>query len=75
MIGLAGSGIPFVQQAAIAFFGIRGVGSIYYLAYALDERDFRKEEYLWSIIGWVILASIVIHGVTAAPAMRRIDRD
>jgi NhaP-type Na+/H+ or K+/H+ antiporter len=58
----------------ISFFGIRGIGSIYYLAYAMNRADFGHEELLWATIGFVVLVSIVVHGVTVTPIMRRLDR-
>ncbi|MCC2663119.1 MAG: sodium/hydrogen exchanger, partial [Geminicoccaceae bacterium] len=39
LIGLAGSGHPLDERAAISFFGIRGVGSFYYLAYAYNAAE------------------------------------
>lgn len=74
LIGLLGNGMRFREKAAISFFGIRGFGSVYYLAYALNEANFRQERFLWSIVGWVIVASILVHGVSAAPVMRRVGK-
>ncbi|MDQ0823009.1 NhaP-type Na+/H+ or K+/H+ antiporter [Arthrobacter sp. V4I6] len=63
------------ERIAISFFGIRGIGSLYYLAYALGEGDFSAQaEQLWAIIGLVVAASIVVHGATTAPVMNRLDR-
>ncbi len=73
LIGLAGSGVPWKRRAAISFFGIRGVGSVYYLAYALGEEGFRQAELLWATVGFVILISIVIHGFTATTVMARLE--
>jgi NhaP-type Na+/H+ or K+/H+ antiporter len=61
------------ERWAIAFFGIRGVGSIYYLAYALGAARFRGAAELWAIVAFVIVLSVVLHGVTAAPIMKRLD--
>ncbi len=73
-IGLTGMPISSRERRAIAFFGIRGVGSIYYLAFAVGHADFDGVDELWSITLFTILASIVIHGVTATPIMERLDR-
>jgi NhaP-type Na+/H+ or K+/H+ antiporter len=64
---------PHTERWAIAFFGIRGVGSVYYLAHALNETDFSGAEELWAITAFAILLSIVVHGVSAAPLMRFVD--
>jgi NhaP-type Na+/H+ or K+/H+ antiporter len=72
-LSLLGTRAPPGERWAIAFFGIRGVGSVYYLAYALNEAEFRGADDLWAVAAFVILLSVVVHGVTAAPIMRHID--
>ncbi|MFL5161259.1 MAG: cation:proton antiporter [Microvirga sp.] len=72
-IGLIGTDPPFGEKAAISFFGIRGIGSIYYLAYALQHAKFDIGHLLWSTAGFIILVSIVLHGITVTPTMRRLD--
>jgi sodium/hydrogen antiporter len=74
LIGLAGAPMPFGEKLAISFFGIRGVGSLYYLAYALNEGHFANGDSLWAVVGFVVLISILIHGISATPAMARLDR-
>ncbi len=75
LISLSGVACPFGEKAVIAFFGIRGIGSAYYLAYGLTHAEhFERPEYLWSVIALMILTSIVIHGVTVTPALREIDK-
>lgn len=62
------------EHAAIAFFGIRGIGSFFYLAYALGSADFGvPDEQLWAIVAFVVLGSVVLHGITATPVMNHID--
>lgn len=72
-LGLLGTGAAPLERGAIAFFGIRGVGSFYYLAYASNQIGFSQIDRLWAIVGLVVVISIVIHGITASPAMRRLD--
>lgn len=62
------------EKAVISFFGIRGVGSAYYIAYALNHGKFDRPDLLWSVVGLIVLISIVIHGATVTPAMRYVDR-
>ncbi|WP_328596463.1 cation:proton antiporter [Aeromicrobium yanjiei] len=62
------------ERLATAFFGIRGIGSIYYLAYATGREDFSDVDTLWSTTAFVIAVSVVLHGVTATPVMRWLDR-
>ena len=56
-----------------AFFGVRGVGSLYYLAYALGEADLADAAWLWSTVGFTVVASVLIHGVLSTPVMKRLD--
>ena len=74
MLALLGSPTPRRERGAIAFFGIRGIGSFYYLAYALNHADFERSDELWSVLGFTVLLSILVHGVTVTPAMRHLDR-
>ncbi|MGE9007737.1 cation:proton antiporter [Leptospira interrogans] len=71
---LSGTTCPPTERAVISFFGIRGLGSIYYLAYALQKGNFDKVDVVWSTAAFIILISIVLHGVTVTPMMRLIDR-
>jgi sodium/hydrogen antiporter len=61
------------QRWAAAFFGVRGVGSIYYLAYAAGEVEAFGADWLWSTVGFTIVASVLVHGALASPVMRRVD--
>jgi NhaP-type Na+/H+ or K+/H+ antiporter len=74
-VSLAGSGRSTLERFVISFFGIRGLGSVYYLAYAINHGRFENEVSLWSTLGLVILVSILLHGITVTPFMRRLDRN
>jgi len=74
-ISLAGSPASGSEKTVVAFFGIRGLGSFYYIAYALGQADFDKPELLWVTVCCAVLSSIVIHGVLVTPIMRRLDRN
>lgn len=73
-IALLGFSAPFREKLTISFFGIRGVGSIYYMAYGINEMNVPQAERLWGLVGLVVLFSILIHGVTVTPIMRSLDR-
>ncbi|MDN4612201.1 cation:proton antiporter [Arthrobacter burdickii] len=63
------------ERTVLAFFGVRGIGSIYYLSYALSKGEFTADETaLWRVGGLVIVLSIVVHGITAAPVINALDR-
>jgi NhaP-type Na+/H+ or K+/H+ antiporter len=67
------AGLDHHERLVVAFFGVRGVGSIYYVAYAAGAASFSEERWLWSTVGFTIALSVVVHGVLATPAMRRLD--
>ncbi len=74
-IGLAGGKTGRSERAVLAFYGVRGIGSLYYLSYALTKGDFTAEtDVLWRIVGLVIVGSILVHGTTAGPVMHVLDR-
>lgn len=62
------------ERFVIAFFGVRGIGSLFYIAYGLQNGEFPAGERLWAIVSVVILASVLIHGVAASPTMGLLDR-
>ncbi len=74
MLAFPLSGVPYQERLALSFFGIRGIGSFYYLAYALNREAFEGAELLWALVGFVVLVSIVAHGLTGSPVMRWFDR-
>jgi len=74
LIGMIGHKADLSEKLTLAFFGIRGVGSFYYLAYALNHAGFPQPERLWAIVGLVALLSIMLHGLTVTPVMRMLDR-
>ncbi|MFE5521490.1 cation:proton antiporter [Streptomyces virginiae] len=63
------------ERVVIAVFGIRGVGSFFYLAYALGEADFAAPtRELWAVVTFTVLLSVLVHGVAATPVTARLDR-
>ena len=72
-LALIGSCGTRAERAAMAFFGVRGVGSIHYLAFAVGAMGAGAQA-LWPVVGLVVAASVVLHGVTAGPGMAALDR-
>ncbi|WP_281254060.1 cation:proton antiporter [Dietzia natronolimnaea] len=62
------------EQEVVSVFGVRGVGSLFYLCYAMGY--FPKEDgwSLWPAVSLVIIASLVLHGASASQVMRALDR-
>lgn len=74
-LSLAGGRTTVGQRAIIAWFGVRGVGSIYYLAYALTHGLGGSEgRELAEVTLAVVAASIVVHGISVTPLMSRYER-
>ena len=74
-LGLIGTDVSRAQRGFIAWFGIRGVGSIYYLMYAIEhglEPELANE--LTALVLAVIAFSIVVHGISVTPLMRLYGR-
>ncbi|MGE5112708.1 MAG: cation:proton antiporter [Acidobacteriaceae bacterium] len=69
--GFVGAGMPWPEKAMSAWFGIRGMASLYYLAY-LKTRGVSGAlvEQLADVVIAVIVCSIVLHGVSVTPLMR-----
>ncbi|MFF3529435.1 cation:proton antiporter [Streptomyces rubiginosohelvolus] len=71
---LRGPGRP-EERAATSFFGIRGIGSLFYLAYACGEGNFGPyAREMWAVVVFAVLTSVVAHGVAAAPVTSYLDR-
>ena len=62
------------ERLVTAFFGVRGVGSIYYLAYATGQAHFPDQRLLWSTVAFTIVLSVLVHGVAATPVMRWLEQ-
>lgn len=70
---LIGSKLKKRERWAVAVFGVRGIGSFYYLAFALNHAEFAERESLWAVVSLVVLISVLLHGMTAKPIMRQLD--
>ena len=74
LVALIGTDLAPADRLAISFFGIRGFGSVYYLAFGLSAATFAASDELWAIVAATMLLSIAVHGVGATPAMALVDR-
>ncbi|MBC5784183.1 sodium:proton antiporter [Ramlibacter sp. USB13] len=74
-LGLARSPVSRGQRLLIGWFGIRGVGSLYYLMYALNHGLPRHlADPLVALTLSVVVTSIVVHGVSVTPLMAAYER-
>lgn len=72
-IALVRSPLAGRERWMVSLFGIRGMGSFYYLAFALNRGGFDQHPRLWAIVTLVVLLSIALHGMFATGAMARLD--
>jgi NhaP-type Na+/H+ or K+/H+ antiporter len=74
VVGLLGKGTSYSQEALMGWFGIRGIGSIYYLTYALGYGVTGElADRLTALVLSLVALSIVVHGVSVTPLMKRYE--
>jgi NhaP-type Na+/H+ and K+/H+ antiporter len=72
VMGLAGSTARGRLRAIVAWFGVRGIGSIFYLVFAIEAglpADLTLQ--LTRISLFVVMLSILVHGFSVKPLMNR----
>jgi NhaP-type Na+/H+ or K+/H+ antiporter len=69
-VGFLGAPQGWYDRAAFGYFGIRGLGSLYYATYAINQLGEEVRDWLLPVVGFVVLASILLYGVTGDAAMR-----
>ena len=73
-LGLLGTPVRGTQRRLMGWFGIRGIGSLYYLLYAINHHIERAlAQQLLSITLAVVVASVVAHGISVTPLMTRYE--
>lgn len=73
-LSLKGSALNRADSGIVAVYGVRGIGSIYYLAYAATHFELTNAPELWAIVSLTILASTLLHGFTVGWAMDKFTR-
>jgi sodium/hydrogen antiporter len=69
--GLIGTSVKPIRKTLMGWFGVRGIGSIYYLAYAANHGlSPPSTEALTSLTLSVVLASVIVHGISVTPLMK-----
>ena len=73
VLALLGSRLPAGDRRFVAWFGVRGVGSLYYVAVAIGLgvlSDGEEKVLFWTTAACVVV-SVLAHGATASPLSRR----
>jgi NhaP-type Na+/H+ or K+/H+ antiporter len=74
-LGVLGMPVTKAPRRLLGWFGIRGIGSVYYAVYVVShEINYLVAVKLLSCVFTVIAASIVVHGISAAPLMELYQR-
>jgi NhaP-type Na+/H+ or K+/H+ antiporter len=71
-ISLLRSAMPARERLFIAWFGVRGIGSLYYMAVVIGANELGRSDaelIAWTTIA-VVVVSILAHGTTASPLGR-----
>jgi len=69
-LGLLGAEVSGDQRLLIAWFGIRGIGSIYYLMFAMNHGfSGTLADQVINISLSAVAASIIVHGISVTPLM------
>lgn len=72
---LIGSETSTAQRWLLGWFGIRGIGSLYYLSYALNHGVSSSDgARLVKVVITVVACSIVVHGISVTPVLRWYER-
>jgi NhaP-type Na+/H+ or K+/H+ antiporter len=70
-LGLLSAPVSRDQRIMIAWFGIRGIGSVYYLMYAIHHGlSHALAEQIMAITLAAVTVSIVLHGISVGPLMQ-----
>lgn len=71
-LSLVNTGLSRFQKFVLSFYGMRGIGSIFYLVYALETANFENSNKLFAITTATIFFSVIIHGISARTVQKRI---
>ena len=75
LVGLAGSDSPMRVRSIISWFGVRGIGSIYYLMFAINHGLPKKlAQDMIQITIVVVMMSIIVHGTSVKPLLDKFWR-
>lgn len=65
LVSLIGLECQDMSRFKVAFFGIRGMGTVFYIAYAQNHAEFQDIDSIWRICAVTILMSMLVHGFAA----------
>lgn len=73
-LSLTGLGLDTEQKLFLGWFGPRGLASILFTMIIVDEFELPNEEELLACVSMTVALSIILHGMTASPLVKRISK-
>jgi NhaP-type Na+/H+ or K+/H+ antiporter len=73
LASLVGAREPLRERVFVGWFGVRGIGSLFYASVVIGLGAFTAQEtrtIVWTVIV-VVIVSIAVHGISASPLTRR----
>ena len=70
LISLIGTDLDFKERLFLGWFGPRGLASVLFALIVVDEYDIPFEAELQACVVMTVFASIILHGMSAAPLVR-----
>lgn len=64
-MSLVGAGLRAPTVAYLGWFGPRGLASILFAVFVLEEADIPVVEEILLVVTWTVMASVVLHGLTS----------
>ncbi|WP_136068350.1 cation:proton antiporter [Modicisalibacter radicis] len=74
LLSLLGTRLRSCERIIVSLFGIRGVGSFFYLAYATNAGNFAQIDTAWALVSFIVLMSVFSYGILSAALMNWLDR-
>ncbi|GAB3261036.1 cation:proton antiporter [Kineococcus gypseus] len=71
-LSLLGSPAGPRERWVVGAYGVRGIGSLFYLSWALGEAEFPAGP-LWAAVGFTVALSVLVHGASAGIVVSRLD--
>ena len=67
LVSMIGQDCESWDRIKIAFFGVRGMGSIFYIAFAFSHAEFARDiqSQIWAVVALTIIVSAAVHGTLA----------
>lgn len=68
LVSMYGQDCSLTDRFKIAFFGVRGMGTIFYVAFAFSHAEFAKpvQHEIWAVCALTIIVSAIVHGTLAS---------